>query len=156
MYMHMRELTSIIACLGGTSYWYIKISYLAYYYMLISYFLASLVYYLVKRCLIPVIITSMILLLRIFHPRCEKSSAMNYFIAFCANRKWSNLFDIPHCDGTVPHSYKYLTWTWRWRIIWRYDLFVVMTWVQKYWTQVSSEGCSATLISLASSRKHYI
>ena len=68
---HMRELTSIIACLGGTSYWYIKISYLAYYYMLISYFLASLVYYLVKRCLIPLIITSMILLLRIFHPRCE-------------------------------------------------------------------------------------
>ena len=23
---------------------------------------------------------------------------MNYFIAFCANRKWSNLFDITHCD----------------------------------------------------------
>ena len=90
-------LTSIIACSDGTSYWYIKISYLAYYYMLISYFLASLVYHLVKRCLKPLIITSMILLLRIFHPRCEKSSAMNYFIAFCANRKWSNLFDIPHC-----------------------------------------------------------
>ena len=26
------------------------------------------------------------------------SSVMNYFIAFCANRKWSNLFDITHCE----------------------------------------------------------
>ena len=66
--------------------------------MLISYFLDSVVYCLVKRCLIPLIISSMILLLRKFHPRGEKYSVMNYFIAFCANRKWSNLFDITHCD----------------------------------------------------------
>ena len=96
--MNRRELTSIIACLGGTSYCYLKISYLTYYYMLISYFLDSVVYCLVKRCLIPLIITSMILLLRKFHPRGEESSVMNYFIAFCANQKWSNLFDITHCD----------------------------------------------------------
>ena len=67
--------------------------------MLISYFLDSVVYYLIKRCLIPLIITSMILLLCKFHPRGEESSVMNYFIAFCANRKWSNLFDITHCDN---------------------------------------------------------
>ena len=99
--MNRRELTSIIACLGGTSYWYLKISYLTYmyYYMLILYFLDSVVYCLVKRCLIPLIITSMILCLRKFHPRGEESSVMNYFIAFCANRKWSNLFDITHCDN---------------------------------------------------------
>ena len=65
--------------------------------MLISYFLDSVVYYLVKRCLILLIISSMILLLRKFHPRGEESSVMNYFIAFYANRKWSNLFDITHC-----------------------------------------------------------
>ena len=65
--------------------------------MPISYFLDSVVYCLVKRCLIPLIITSMILLLRKFHPRGEEYSVMNYFIAFCANRKWSNLFDITHC-----------------------------------------------------------
>ena len=100
MCMNRRELTSIIAYLGGTSYWYLKISYLIYYYMLISYFLDSVVYCLVKRCLIPLIISSMILILRKFHPRGEESSVMNYFIAFCANRKWSNLFDITHCDIT--------------------------------------------------------
>ena len=65
--------------------------------MLISYFLDSVVYCLVNRCRMPLIITSMILLLRKFHPRGEESSVMNYFIAFCANRKWSNLFDITHC-----------------------------------------------------------
>ena len=108
MCMNRRELTSIIACLGGTSYWYIKISCLIYYYMPISYFLDSVVYCLVKRCLIPLIITSMILLLRKFHPRGEESSVMNYFIAFRANRKWSNLFDITHCDSErVDGDYMY-------------------------------------------------
>ena len=37
--------------------------------------------------------------LRKFNPRGEESSVMNYFVAFCANRKWSNLFDITHCDN---------------------------------------------------------
>ena len=101
--MNSRELTSIIACLGGTSYCYIQISYLTYYYMLISYFLDSVVYYIVKRCLIPLIITSMIFILRKFHPRGEESSVMNYVIAFCANRKWSNLFDISHCGIALPY-----------------------------------------------------
>ena len=65
--------------------------------MLISYFLDSVVYYLVQRCLMPLTINSIILLLSKFHPRGEEFSVMKYFIAFHANRKWSNLFDIPHC-----------------------------------------------------------
>ena len=140
MCMNRRELTSIIACLGGTSYWYLKISYLTYYYMFISYFLDSVVYYLVNRCLIPLIITSMILLLRKFHPRGEESSVMNYFIAFCANRKWYNLFDITHCDhGTIDQRLHnaltvYMTMALLSEVTYMSLLYI---WPWHYWSEVS-------------------